>query len=113
MRVPALIGAPQSPFIYLRPSRAIHKCVPHRAGNGAVEGHRCGGYATAQRPANTELFKQWIEQWKPSAYRMEAVVELFGQAPGPVEPKAVSAKVRAAHHAFLARCGLNAVQADL
>jgi len=26
-------------------------------------------YATAQRPANTELFKQWIEQWKPLAYR--------------------------------------------
>jgi len=70
-------------------------------------------YATAQRPANTELFKQWIEQWKPLAYRgMEGVVELFGQAPRPVEPKAVSAKVRAAHHAFLARCGLNAVQVD-
>jgi C4-dicarboxylate-specific signal transduction histidine kinase len=65
----------------------------------------------AQRPANTELFKQWIEQWRLLAYRgMEGVVELFGQAPRPVEPKAVSAKVRAAHHAFLARCGLNAVQ---
>jgi hypothetical protein len=24
---------PQSPFICLRPSRAIHKCVPHRAGD--------------------------------------------------------------------------------
>jgi len=70
-------------------------------------------YATVQRPANTELFKQWIEQWKPLAYRgMEGVVELFGQAPRPVEPKAVSAKARATHHAFLARCGLNAVQAD-
>jgi signal transduction histidine kinase len=70
-------------------------------------------YATAQRPANTELFKQWIEQWKPLAYRgMEGVVELFGQAPRPVEPIAVSAKVRAAHHAFLARCGLDAVQPD-
>jgi signal transduction histidine kinase len=70
-------------------------------------------YATAQHPANTELFKQWIEQWKPLAYRgIEGVVELFGQAPRPVEPKAVSAKVRAAHHAFLARCGLNAVQPD-
>jgi C4-dicarboxylate-specific signal transduction histidine kinase len=70
-------------------------------------------YATAQRPANTELFKQWIEQWKPLTYRgMEGVVELFGQAPLPMEPKAVSAKVRAAHRAFLARCGLNAVQAD-
>jgi hypothetical protein len=32
-----------------------------------------------QRPANTELFKQWIEQWKPLAYRgMKGVVELFG-----------------------------------
>jgi hypothetical protein len=70
-------------------------------------------YAPAERPANTELFKQWIEQWKPLAYRgMEGVVELFGQAPRPVEPKAVSANVRAAHHAFLARCGLNAVQVD-
>ena len=29
-----------------------------------------------------------------------------------LEPNAVSAKVRAAHHAFLARCGLNAVHAD-
>jgi hypothetical protein len=68
-------SGPHSPFIYLRPSRAIHKCVPHRAG-----------------------FMQWIEQWKPLAYRgMEGVVELFGQAPRPVEPKAVSAKVRAAH----------------
>jgi hypothetical protein len=38
---------PHSPFIYLRPSRVIHKCVPH---------------------------KQWIEQWKPLAYRgMEGV----------------------------------------
>ena len=36
-------GRPHSPFIYLRPSRAIHKCVPHRAGDGSVEGHRCGG----------------------------------------------------------------------
>jgi hypothetical protein len=34
---------PHSLFIYLRPSRAIHKCVPHRAGDGSVEGHRCGG----------------------------------------------------------------------
>jgi signal transduction histidine kinase len=69
-------------------------------------------YATAQRPANTELFKQWIEEWTPLAYRgMEGLVELFGQAPRPVEPKAVSAKVRAAHHAFLVRCGLDAVQA--
>jgi hypothetical protein len=47
---------PHSPFIYLRPSRAIHKCVPHRAG-----------------------FKQWMEQWKALAYwGMEGVVELFG-----------------------------------
>jgi len=66
-------------------------------------------YAAAQRPANTELLKQWIEQWKPLAYQgMERLVELFGQAPRPVEPKAVSAKVRAAHEVFLARGGLNA-----
>jgi len=70
-------------------------------------------YATAQRPANRELFKQWIEEWTPLAYRgMEGLVELFGQAPLPMEPRAVSGKVRHAHHAFLARCGLNAVQAD-
>jgi len=67
-------------------------------------------YATAQRPANAELFKQWIEQWKPLAYQgMEGVLELFGQAPRPVETQALSAKVRAAHDAFLARCGLDAV----
>jgi len=69
-------------------------------------------YATAKRPANAELFKQWIEQWKPLAHRgMEGLVELFGQAPRPLEPHAVSVKVRTAHHAFLARCGLDAVQA--
>lgn len=67
-------------------------------------------YATAQCPANTDLFKQWIEQWKPLAYRgMEGLVELFGQAPCPLEPRVVSARVRAAHEAFLARCGLDTV----
>jgi CheY-like chemotaxis protein len=54
-------------------------------------------------------------KWKPLAYRgMEALVELFGQAPRPLEPQAVSAKVQAAHHAFhafLSRCGLDAVAA--
>jgi hypothetical protein len=53
-----------------------------------------------------------VEQWKPLAYRgLEGIVELFGQAHHSLEPQAVSAKVRAAHHAFLARCGLNAVEA--
>ena len=66
-------------------------------------------YATAQRPANIELLEQWVDQWKPLAYQgMEALVELFGQAPRPVDPRAVSAKVRAAHDALLARCGLDA-----
>ena len=78
MRVPSLGVAPTLP---------LFTCVLRAQSTNAS--------LTAQRPANTELFKQWIEQWKPSAYRMEAVVELFGQAPGPVEPKAVSAKVRA------------------
>jgi len=69
-------------------------------------------YAAAQRPANTELLKQWVEHWKPLAYRgMEGLVDLFGQAPGPVQPQAVAANVRAAHHAFLTRCGLDAVDA--
>ena len=40
------------------------------------------------------------------------VVELVGQAARPVEPKAVSAKVRAVHHVFLARCALNVVEVD-
>jgi toluene monooxygenase system protein E len=67
-------------------------------------------YAVAQRPANTGLLKQWVDQWKPLAYQgMEGLVELFGQAPHPLEPRAVSATVRAAHDAFLARCGLDAV----
>jgi hypothetical protein len=53
-----------------------------------------------------------VEHWKPLAYRvMEAVVELFGQAPHPKEPDTVSAKVRATHDNFLARCGLDATQA--
>ncbi len=69
-------------------------------------------YAVARRPSNTELLKQWVERWKPLAYRgIEGVVELFGQAPRPLDPQAVSAKVQAAHHAFLARCGLNAIEA--
>ena len=51
-------------------------------------------YAVAQRPANAELLKQ-----------------LFGQAPRPLQPEAVAAaKVRAAYHALLARCGLNMVE---
>jgi len=66
-------------------------------------------YAVAQRPANKGVLKQWVDQWEPLAYRgMEGVVELFAHAPHPMEARAVSAKVRAAHHAFLYRCGLNA-----
>jgi toluene monooxygenase system protein E len=38
-------------------------------------------YAVAQRPANKELLKQWVEKWN----------------------------ARAAHHTFLARCGLDSV----
>jgi toluene monooxygenase system protein E len=69
-------------------------------------------YAVAQRPGNTELLERWVKHWKPLAYRgMEALVELFGQAPRPLQPQAVAAEVRTAHHAFLSRCGLNAVDA--
>jgi len=69
-------------------------------------------YALTKRPAVKELLEQWVEKWMPLAYRgMEGVVELFGQAPRPLQPKAVSATVQAAHHAFLARCGLSAVEA--
>src|SRR4029077_20072600 len=65
-------------------------------------------YAVAQHPANAALLKQWVDQWKPLAYQgMEGVVELFGQAPRPLEPRTVSSRVRAEHDAFLARCGLN------
>ena len=68
-------------------------------------------YAVAQRPANAGLLKQWVDQWKPLAYRgMEGVVEVFGEAPLGLDARAVSSKVRAAHHAFLAQCGLNADQ---
>jgi len=57
-------------------------------------------YAVAQRPANAELLKQWVTHWnRPSYLSMEALIELFGQA-----------KLRAAHHALLARCGLNMVE---
>jgi toluene monooxygenase system protein E len=66
-------------------------------------------YAVAQCPANQGLLEQWVEKWKPLAYRgIAEVVELFGQAPHPLEPRAVSAQARAAHHAFLGRCGLHA-----
>ena len=65
-------------------------------------------YATSQRPDNADLFKEWVEQWKLLAYRgIEGVVELFAQAPHPLDPQAVFRGVRAAHHAFLARCGLH------
>jgi toluene monooxygenase system protein E len=67
-------------------------------------------YAVAQRPANHGVLAQWVEQWTPLAYRgLAGVVELFGHAPRPLEPQAVSAKARVAHHAFLARCGLDVV----
>ena len=53
-------------------------------------------YAVAQRPANRGLLRQWVKKWNPLAYRgLEGVVELFGQAPSPLEPQAVSAKARA------------------
>jgi toluene monooxygenase system protein E len=56
-------------------------------------------YAVAQRPANAELLKQWVTHWnRPSYLSMEALVELFGPAPRPLQPEAVAAaKVRAAH----------------
>lgn len=67
-------------------------------------------YATAQHPANTELLKQWLDRWKPLAIRgMQGLTELFGQAPRPLDPEAVSARVREAHDTLLARCGLHAV----
>jgi len=67
-------------------------------------------YAVAQSRANTELLNRWVKHWAPLAYRgMEGLVELFGQAPHPLQPQAVAAKVRAAHHALLTRCGLNPV----
>jgi toluene monooxygenase system protein E len=66
-------------------------------------------YAVAQRPANAELFKQWVDHWKPLAYRdMEALVEPFGQASRPLQLQAVARDIRLTHQAFLAECGLNA-----
>jgi len=69
-------------------------------------------YAVAQRPASAELLKQWITHWNwPSYLSIEALVELFGQPPRPLQPEPVAAaKVRAAHRALLARCGLNMVE---
>jgi|GEM_PF-348862 len=69
-------------------------------------------YAVVQRGANTALIKQWVDRWQPLAYRsIDGIVKLFGQAPCPVKPEAVAEKVRAAHDAFLAGCGLDAVAA--
>ncbi len=69
-------------------------------------------YAVAQRAANTTLIKQWVDHWKPLAYRgVEGIVKLFEEAPRPVKPEAVAEKVRAAHDAFLAGCGLDTVAA--
>jgi toluene monooxygenase system protein E len=67
-------------------------------------------YATAQHPENAKLLKEWVDEWKPLAYRgMESVVELFVEAPRRLEPRSASEKVRIAHEAFLARCGLDSV----
>ena len=69
-------------------------------------------YAVNKRPANRELLEKWVEKWMPLTYRgMEGVVELFGKAARPFQPQTVSVRVRAAHRSFLARCGLNAVEA--
>jgi hypothetical protein len=68
--------------------------------------------AVAQHPANADLLKQWIKHWTPLAYRaVEGLVELLGQAPRPLQFQAVAAKVQAAHHALLTRCGLNTIEA--
>jgi signal transduction histidine kinase len=67
-------------------------------------------YATAQHPENARLLKEWVDEWKPLAYRgMESVVELFVEAPRRLEPRSASEKVRIAHEALLARCGLDKV----
>ena len=67
-------------------------------------------YATARRPENARLLKEWVDKWNPLAHSgMEGVVELFAQAPRPLEPRVVSEKVQTAHEAFLARCGLNGI----
>ena len=64
----------------------------------------------AQGAANTALIKQWVDHWKPLAYRgIDGIVKLFGQAPHRVEPEAVAEKVRVAHDAFLAGCGLDTI----
>lgn len=69
-------------------------------------------YALTKTPSNRHSLQQWVEKWMPLAYRgMEGVIDLFGQAHRPLHPQAVSAKVRAAHRTFLARCGLLAVAA--
>jgi toluene monooxygenase system protein E len=66
-------------------------------------------YAVAQRPANKALLEQWVEKWEPLACQgAEGVLELFGQALSPLQPRSVLATVRAGQHGFLARCGLDA-----
>ena len=50
-------------------------------------------YAVAQRPANAELLKQWVTHWNRRSYLS---IELFGQAPRPLQPEAVAA-AKAAH----------------
>jgi toluene monooxygenase system protein E len=65
-------------------------------------------YAVAERPENAELLKHWVNHWKLLAYRgAEPLLELFEQAPRPLQSQALAAKVHAAHDALLIRCGLN------
>jgi len=64
-------------------------------------------YAVAQRPANAELLKQWVTHWnRPSYLSMEALVELFGPAPRPLNPRLLQQRKCGPH----SRCGLNMVE---
>src|SRR5262252_657796 len=64
-------------------------------------------YAVAQRPANAELLKQWVTHWNRRSYlSMEALVELFGPAPRPLNPRLLQQRKCGPH----SRCGLNMVE---
>jgi hypothetical protein len=113
MRVPAHLVAPTLPlFTCVLRAQSTNASLTGRVtdlSKATVAGPIRHGAASRQRRV-VQALARTLEAFSLSGNGRGGA--LFGQAPRPVEPKAVSAKVRAAHQAVSARRGLNAVQAD-
>jgi toluene monooxygenase system protein E len=59
-------------------------------------------YAVERRSENQQLLQEWVNKWRPLAYRaVEGLATVFGSAPYPMEPAQVTQSVIAAHKVFL------------